>query len=68
MPLYHCSNCHHEFEDINLVEKDGIEEYILCNWCGSTVYVLEEETPLEKMLTNGVNDLLKRMENIKNEN
>ena len=68
MPLYHCSNCHHEFEDVKIVDKKMSEGYILCDWCGSTAYVLEEETPMEKMLSDGVNDLLKKLEKIENEN
>ena len=61
MPLFHCSNCHHEFEEVKIVEKDGIEGYVLCDWCGSTAYILEDETPLEKMLSDGVNKLLEKL-------
>lgn len=43
MPYYHCYHCHHEFEDVKAEE-------MLCDWCGGAdVYILEEETPLEKM-------------------
>lgn len=43
MPLFHCAKCHHEWEAI--VEKDNPT----CDWCGAHGYILEEETPLEKM-------------------
>jgi hypothetical protein len=42
MPLYHCNDCHHEWE--------GADDDCVCNWCGSDGYILEEKTPLEKML------------------
>jgi hypothetical protein len=41
MPYVHCSNCHHEWETVNLFEK--------CRWCKAPIgKVLEWETPLEK--------------------
>lgn len=42
MPYLHCNNCHHEYE--------AADENELCDWCGSTGYILEETTPLEKMI------------------
>jgi hypothetical protein len=45
MPLYLC-NCGHEFENSRKDPK--------CDWCGETeLKVLEEETPLEKMVNDG---------------
>jgi hypothetical protein len=34
--LLHCNSCHHEWEGI---------QYSLCDWCGSTSYVLVFECP-----------------------
>jgi len=42
MPYYHCKDCHHEWE--------GGDEDTTCNWCGGDSYILEKETPLEKMM------------------
>jgi len=45
MPYVTCSKCHHEWETTNLKEK--------CSWCKAPIgRVLEEETPLEKMMMN----------------
>jgi hypothetical protein len=45
MPLYLCK-CSHEFESSRKDPK--------CDWCGETeLKVLEEETPLEKMVNDG---------------
>jgi len=45
MPYVTCSKCHHEWETTNLKEK--------CRWCKAPIgKVLEEETPLEKMMMN----------------
>ena len=44
MPLLHCSNCHHEYTSYN---DDW--EHDLCDWCGSTPYMLKERTELEDM-------------------
>jgi len=45
MPYVICSKCMHEWETTNLKEK--------CDWCKSPIgKVLEEETPLEKMMMN----------------
>jgi len=42
MPYYHCSKCHHEWE--------GSQERV-CDWCGAVAgRVLEEKTPLERMI------------------
>lgn len=43
MPYWKCKSCHHEFEK-------AVEEVPSCDWCGSTSYILENETPLEKMM------------------
>lgn len=45
MPLLHCSNCHHEYESYN---EDW--EHDLCDWCGSTPYLIKEKTELELMV------------------
>ena len=42
MPLMHCMEGHHEWESTS--------EKSLCDWCGAAGYVLEQVTPLEKML------------------
>ena len=43
MPLFHCNKCHHEWE--------GSKDMSMCTWCGSEFsYILEDQTPLEKML------------------
>lgn len=45
MPYFHCSKCHHEWE--------GPEEETTCDWCqADNTRILEEQTPLEKMLNN----------------
>lgn len=42
MPYYKCSECHHEWEDV---------EDRKCDWCGADEpIVLEEETPLSKLV------------------
>lgn len=42
MPYYHCSKCHHEWED---------SQESTCDWCGAVdPQVLEEKTPLERMV------------------
>lgn len=50
MPLYHCSQCHHEFEGVKTTKLTPI----LCDWCGAPSYILEERTPLEKMCDDGI--------------
>ncbi len=42
MPLFHCNDCHHEWE--------GNKYMTRCGWCNGSSYILEEFTPLEKML------------------
>jgi DNA-directed RNA polymerase subunit RPC12/RpoP len=45
MPYYHCSKCQHEFESGDSKNKAK------CDWCGArNPIILEESTPLEKML------------------
>ena len=42
MPLWKCHNCHHEWE------APGKRK---CDWCKCTqVHILEEQTPLERMV------------------
>ena len=51
MPYYHCNKCHHEFE--SFPEKRGAEcVNPSCDWCGGDSYILEDETPLEKMMNH----------------
>jgi hypothetical protein len=40
MPLLHCKKCHHEWEG---------ESHSICDWCGAESFMLEEETPFEKL-------------------
>jgi len=42
MPLYHCKECHHEWE--------GDKEALTCDWCEGEAYVLDETTPLEDLI------------------
>ena len=42
MPLFKCSKCHHEWEG-STTDKQ-------CDWCGAPGKVLEEKTPLERLL------------------
>jgi hypothetical protein len=47
MPYYHCSKCHHEWEG----SIEEILEGAKCDWCGAPAgEILEEQTPLEKMV------------------
>ena len=46
MPLLHCDSCHHEWEAATAREGEDPK----CDWCGSKSYVLEETTPLKRML------------------
>lgn len=46
MPLYHCSQCHHEFERYPEY-KNKIE---LCDWCSAPGVVIQEKTSLESMV------------------
>ena len=51
MPLFHCDNCHHEWE--------RAEEDTTCDWCDSeNAYILEEKTPLERT----INDIYRLVE------
>jgi hypothetical protein len=47
MPYWGCTECHHEWE--------GRED--TCDWCGYLGKILEEKTPLEKMM-DGLPELL----------
>ena len=40
MPIYKCEVCHHEWEGHNPK----------CDWCGGDSYILEEKTPVEKLV------------------
>ncbi len=55
MPYVHCSHCMHEWEtacDLDEVHKEK------CDWCKKGVGILlEEKTPLERMLNNITFDL-----------
>lgn len=42
MPLFKCTKCHHEWE--------GVKSSNICDWCGSKGRILEDLTPLEKMI------------------
>lgn len=42
MPHLHCTKCQHEYEASDLARA--------CDWCGAPGRVLEEKTPLERML------------------
>jgi len=58
MPYVHCSNCHHEWE----CSKDCTGK---CDWCGSPVgEVLEDKTPLERMLESPILEHLKDLRKI----
>lgn len=43
MPLWHCKECHHEWE--------AHEEHE-CDWCHGGCYILQEKTSLERMLAD----------------
>ena len=43
MPLMHCNKCHHEWEGSKRSK---------CDWCSSKGYILEEKTPLEKLINS----------------
>ena len=56
MPYYHCKKCQHEWED---------SQSRPCSWCGCKEnYILEEKTPLEKMVEN-TDELLEKLKEIK---
>jgi hypothetical protein len=44
MPYFKCSKCHHEWEGSINIHKEK------CEWCGAPGKVLEEKTPLEKLI------------------
>ncbi len=44
MPLYKCTSCQHEWE--------GSKTMTICDWCDSPGIILEDETPLDKMIKN----------------
>lgn len=41
MPYLKCKKCHHEWEGT---------KFSKCDWCGTGGKILEEKTPLEKMV------------------
>lgn len=47
MPLMKCKRCHHEWE--------GQREDV-CDWCSGESLVLDETTPLERMLSDWTKD------------
>ena len=53
----HCNECQHEWE---CTDEDGRK----CDWCGGESYILEDETPLEKMLS--INDVLVNLKKLNN--
>jgi hypothetical protein len=46
MPLYHCTECHHEWE------KSGKEERS-CDWCGAPGRMIQAETAFEAFIKAG---------------
>jgi hypothetical protein len=44
MPYWACTACHHEWE--------GSKDESQCDWCKANGYILEPETPLEKVIKN----------------
>lgn len=42
MPLFHCTECDHEWEHVG--DKESI-----CDWCGASGKVLEDKTSIEKV-------------------
>ena len=44
MPYLKCRKCHHEWEGAKTSK---------CDWCGYSGRILEEKTPLEKMVEEG---------------
>lgn len=47
MPLLHCKKCQHEWEG----RADSI-----CDWCGASGRILEEETQFERWAKDYVNN------------
>jgi hypothetical protein len=43
MPLWHCKECHHEWESV--IKQN-------CDWCGEGCYMLEEQTSFERMIAD----------------
>ena len=63
MPLYHCSECHHEWEDSSPEKSVGKAcDYckndpctcppwtVYCDWCGAEGYILAEKTDFERFM------------------
>ena len=59
MPIYHCTECDHEWE--------GCKNHAKCDWCGADGYVLEEKAPIEKLFTQGLKNYLKLLRDMKKE-
>lgn len=51
MPYLKCNKCHHEWEGTKASK---------CDWCGAGGKILEEKTPLEKMVEGLVNEISSR--------
>lgn len=52
MPLWHCNNCHHEWE--------GSDTSRACDWCHGSGRIIAEKTPLEQMLARDPKKVPKR--------
>lgn len=65
MPLFHCKKCHHEWEGSKTEEPK-------CDWCGAGGFIIEDKTPVEKMvdkmLEMGIEEYLKQFGGFRNDN
>ena len=41
MPIFHCNDCHHEWESMSNIS---------CDWCGASGYILDNKTALENFV------------------
>lgn len=63
MPLFHCNNCHHEWEGNTTIR--------VCDWCGAKGKVIAEKTDLENFLGDlmqGKLDHILKKEDLKTDN
>lgn len=44
MVIYHCSECHHEWQ---WVKEESPKDYEKCDWCGAEGYILPESIYFE---------------------